>query len=135
AESAFEIRTSQSRNSAIIDHSADPQTPATNLSCAPVTSMTTIPPETESPAVAPPTTTSGPAAAYDSSPDIKLSEILPNPEGDDSGHEAVELNNTGTNTVRLDGWFLDDATTTNQPNSSAYGLSGSILPGQFLLIV
>jgi hypothetical protein len=66
------------------------------------------------------------------SPDIKISEILPNPAGLDEGQEAVELINIGTSTMSLDKWFLIDS----NPSSKAFQLaSTSIAPGEFLVIV
>jgi hypothetical protein len=39
--------------------------------------------------------------------DLRINEFVPNPEGDDSGSEWVELYNTGTSSVFLDGWSLE----------------------------
>jgi hypothetical protein len=68
---------------------------------------------------------------YDISPNIKISEILANPNGDDTGNEFVELSNTGTTDVRLEGWLLDDSTTTGQPKTSALELSGTLQAGHY----
>ena len=40
---------------------------------------------------------------------IKINEILPNPDGTDSGQEWVELYNAGTESVRMDGWTIETA--------------------------
>ena len=64
---------------------------------------------------------------------IKINEILPNPEGTDSGQEWVELYNAGTESVRMDGWMIETA-------SSSWGLKAtipaatSLEPGLFYLI-
>ena len=64
---------------------------------------------------------------------IKINEILPNPEGTDSGQEWVELYNAGTESVRMDGWMIETA-------SSSWGLKATIPagtqlePGSFYLI-
>jgi len=48
-------------------------------------------------------------ALYDYSSDIFVSEILPNPIGDDSQGEFIELFNNGTREVNLFGWSLSDS--------------------------
>lgn len=40
--------------------------------------------------------------------EIVISEILPNPEGSDSGKEWIELLNTGQSDINLGNWILDD---------------------------
>ncbi len=68
------------------------------------------------------------------SSDVKISEILPNPEGEDSGLEKVELSNTGDTPVDLSGWYLGDKSPSGIA-ANAYRLAGeSILPGGFLVI-
>lgn len=42
------------------------------------------------------------------STDIVISEILPNPDGTDTGKEWVELTNNGDSIVNLGNWLLDD---------------------------
>lgn len=51
-----------------------------------------------------------------------ISEILPNPEGSDSSLEWIELYNPYSETITLDGLFLDDI----EGGSNAYALSGYI---------
>ncbi len=67
---------------------------------------------------------------------IKISEILANPMGEDSGNEAVEIENNGSEAVNLANWWLDDASADNKPKNSAYGLPPiSVLPHQVAVIV
>ncbi len=47
------------------------------------------------------------APVYSSS--IVINELLPNPAGSDTSTEFIELQNTGTDSVDLAGWQLDDA--------------------------
>ena len=42
---------------------------------------------------------------------VIISEILPNPEGVDSGEEWIEIFNSTNDTVKLKGWILDDSLT------------------------
>ncbi|MFH1047950.1 MAG: lamin tail domain-containing protein [Patescibacteria group bacterium] len=51
-------------------------------------------------------------------PQIRLSEIMPAPEGDDALEEWVELHNIGTAPAVLTGWLLDDA----EGGSNAYAI-------------
>lgn len=63
---------------------------------------------------------------------IIISELLPNPAGEDSGHEAIELYNDDSKPISLEGWQLTDAT---MPDSRATAIGSVILnPGQILLI-
>ncbi len=74
----------------------------------------------------------GAASSFVKTNAIKISEILPNPPGEDAGKEQVELQNTGSLPVSLDGWLLDDKTEV-VPKTKAYMLSGqTIFPDQFL---
>ena len=50
---------------------------------------------------------------------IKINEILPNPDGTDSGQEWVDLYNAGTESVRMDGWTIETA-------SSSWGSKATI---------
>lgn len=59
---------------------------------------------------------------YETSDAILISELLPNPDGDDATGEYIELLNTGDADVSLDGWTLRD------PKSS-YTISGPIVAG------
>jgi hypothetical protein len=64
---------------------------------------------------------------------IKINEIIPNPDGTDSGQEWVELFNAGEDSVRMDGWSIETA-------SSSWSSRGTIPaetvldPGEFYLI-
>ncbi|HVY67613.1 MAG TPA: lamin tail domain-containing protein, partial [Patescibacteria group bacterium] len=48
---------------------------------------------------------------------VKITEILANPAGDDSGNEQVELINTGSQYVNLEGWMIGDSTATSSKNN------------------
>jgi hypothetical protein len=54
------------------------------------------------------------AAIYSNNPNtkIRITELLPNPAGDDGLTEYIELTNIGTETISLNGWILGDATRT-----------------------
>lgn len=61
------------------------------------------------------------------SPNIKFNEIYPNPVGDDSGNEQIELVNVGGDTVNVGGWWLADS---GGLKSSSFQLPSLILaPG------
>ena len=55
---------------------------------------------------------------------VQITAALPNPEGEDTGNEWVELTNPGSDPVSLDGWVLYD----RQQRSLA--LDGSIPGGE-----
>ncbi len=82
----------------------------------------------------PPAGSGGGIPAWSKTGAIKISEILANPDGEDSGNEQVELENTSNQTLNLDGWFLDDKPEGSGPKTSAYKLSGFIQAQQFLNI-
>ena len=64
---------------------------------------------------------------------VKINEILPNPDGSDSGQEWVELYHAGTDVVRLDGWTIETAS--SSWSSRVTIPAGTVLePGQFYLI-
>ena len=64
---------------------------------------------------------------------VKINEILPNPDGTDSGQEWVELYNAGTESIRMDGWTIETAS--SSWNSKAIIPAGTSLdPGEFFLI-
>jgi hypothetical protein len=66
---------------------------------------------------------------------IKITEILPNPTGEDSGFEKIELFNAGTESVNLEGLQLDDVSNTESISSNSYTLSEmSIAPAEYLAI-
>lgn len=94
-----------------------------------------LPDETEPPAEEPPPVVvppvSPPPVVY---LPLKITEILPNPIGADSGSEAVELFNPNNEAVDLAGWFLGDGLTV-VPASNAYVLSGTIPPAGYKSIV
>lgn len=58
---------------------------------------------------------------------ILISELLPNPSGLDTTDEWIELVNTGTETVQLDGWKLTD-------ESNYYTISNLLIePGEYVV--
>lgn len=59
---------------------------------------------------------------------IILNELLPDPRGDDSQDEFIELKNLENRLIPLNGWYLKDAA------GKKYVLSGNISSGGFLLI-
>ncbi len=62
---------------------------------------------------------------------IVISELFPNPEGDESTGEYIELYNVDTRAVDLRGWTLRDAS-----KSGAYTFSTShiLVPGAFMVV-
>lgn len=66
---------------------------------------------------------------------IKISEFMPNPEGNDSGEEWVELYNDSNSHVELKGWKLDDYSSDGKVGSSALLLSEyTIVPSGYLVV-
>lgn len=64
---------------------------------------------------------------------IKINEILPNPDGSDSGQEWVELYNAGTEAIRVDGWTIESASSSWSSRVSLPAET-TLEPGQFYLI-
>src|SRR3989344_1818786 len=64
------------------------------------------------------------------SSNVKIYRFLPNPTGDDAGKEWVEIKNSDSKTVLLDGWLLDDKDAGSGPASDSFVLSGSLAPGE-----
>jgi len=66
---------------------------------------------------------------------LKLNEFMPNPEGGDEGLEWVELVNTGSAAVRLDGWLIRVATSEWKDDSDyTFPAESEIPAGGFLVI-
>jgi len=67
------------------------------------------------------------------SDDIILSEIFPNPIGDDTSGEFIELKNIGKENVNLEGWKISDTSTTY--TISANDFTSTIIPagGYFVI--
>ncbi len=63
--------------------------------------------------------------------ELTLSELLPDPEGNDENNEWIELHNTSDHTVRLTGWQLDDAEGGSKPFTFT---TQTIGPESFLLL-
>ena len=62
---------------------------------------------------------------------IHISEILPNPEGTDTGHEWVELHNTTQQEVSLCGLLLDD----EEGGSAPFALKDLRIPPEGFLVI
>lgn len=63
--------------------------------------------------------------------DVIISQVLPNPTGDDTESEWIELENTSSNTVSLSGWTLSDG----YGSTSSFSLDGiSITAHTFLTL-
>ena len=60
-----------------------------------------------------------------------INEFLPNPEGNDSENEWIELFNNTNSTIDLSGWYLDDAEGGSSPYKIPEGIK--IASGQYLL--
>ncbi len=66
---------------------------------------------------------------------VKITEILPNPDGSDTGKEIVELFNYGNSPVNLLDWSLDDVNGDQSLSSNALVLFNiDIAPNQYLAI-
>ncbi|MDP3947178.1 MAG: lamin tail domain-containing protein [bacterium] len=57
-----------------------------------------------------------------------ISEVLPNPKGNDRGAEWIELGNDGSASAALSGWTIKDA------SGKAFQLRGEISQGGFFVI-
>lgn len=67
--------------------------------------------------------------------DIKITELLPNPLGSDSGFEQIELFNVGEEEVNLLGFRLDDVALTDAISSNAYTLPSTLLAAESYVAV
>lgn len=66
---------------------------------------------------------------------LRITELLPNPIGSDSGFEQIEIQNQGTETVNLEGYKLDDIASNQLISSNAYVLPNlTIDPNSYLAI-
>lgn len=59
---------------------------------------------------------------------LRVAALLPDPEGEDEGHEQVTLENTSAAVVALKGWKLRDR------SGNEYPLSGNVKAGQELVL-
>ena len=57
------------------------------------------------------------------SKDVKIVELLPDPDGADSGNEIIKLFNQGNKSVSLNDWVLDDGEVGDALGSSAYKIT------------
>ncbi|MDP4001295.1 MAG: lamin tail domain-containing protein [bacterium] len=68
--------------------------------------------------------------------EVEFNEIFPNPSGQDSGSEWVEVINTGTETIDLHDWILDDGEVGDKIGSSAYQIQSPVIrPGGVAIII
>ncbi len=68
-------------------------------------------------------------------PTIKITEILPNPKGKDSGRETIELYNYGTQSVVVDSWVLDNILPNQDLSSKAFTFSNlTIEPNEYFSV-
>ena len=63
---------------------------------------------------------------------VLINEFVPNPDGDDSGSEWIELYNASADTVDLTGWTLEWGTKSFSSSASIDG--ASIAPGAYFVI-
>lgn len=84
-----------------------------------------------------------PISALEASAQIRINEILPNPTGDDTGTERIEIYNAGLTPIDVTGWAIDDAATFDNATVRARlpedfdatcSTSAIILPGEFRVI-
>jgi len=70
-----------------------------------------------------------PADGEDASTCVVINEFLPNPSGTDRGQEFVEIVNTSSEAVSLDGWSLSD-----EAGSDRHVFSGTLSAGAGLVV-
>lgn len=71
-----------------------------------------------------------------SADEIQLIEIMPDPEGSDTGEEYVKLLNTGERVVELKDWILDDGAPQDNLGASALVLlEGKLDPGDEIEVI
>jgi DNA/RNA endonuclease YhcR with UshA esterase domain len=72
------------------------------------------------------------SSAY--SKNIIINEVLPNPKGDDSQNEFIELKNIGTTDIDLTGWKVGDASTKRYVVKTADFSSAILKPNEFFVL-
>lgn len=70
--------------------------------------------------------------SYDYSSKIVINEFLPNPNGDDTAQEYIEIKSLDTRKIRLIGWAIDDGVGGSSPYRFADG--DTISPNQILVL-
>lgn len=65
---------------------------------------------------------------------VQLSEILSNPMGSDMGQEWIELKNTSTESVDLDGWYFTDKPTASG-QIKRHPIQGIIIPASGYVVI
>lgn len=66
---------------------------------------------------------------------LRMSELMPNPDGLDTAAEWIELENISNLTIGLDGWyFIDKPTASGNTNRRTLSKETTIVAGQFLKI-
>ncbi|MFZ5363880.1 MAG: lamin tail domain-containing protein [Patescibacteria group bacterium] len=66
--------------------------------------------------------------------DIIVNEILPNPKGDDSDGEFIELKNIGTTSIDLTGWKIGDASSKRYTVKASDFTSITLKPKEFFVL-
>ena len=68
--------------------------------------------------------------------EVKLNELLVNPDGSDSGNEWVELYNAGSQTYDLSGWDIAwyKSSTSSYSGTASLPSGTTLAPGSFLLV-
>lgn len=149
SSSSFKLQTSSPRNSSIellpelIEEPEPTSTePPVVEDPAPIDPATDDPAPAGDPPVENPDPTVPPVVTPDPDPEpqpetvnIKITEILPNPVGSDSGFEQVELYNAGNQTVDLANFKLDDVAPTDPISSNAYTLPETeVQPDSYIFV-
>lgn len=100
------------RRTAIADTNTNADWTVEPLLSAIVTTPTTVLAAPTTAPVAPPVAPVAAPAPTSDAPiatnEITISELMPDPDGDDAGNEWIELKNASDHAVRLTGWQLDD---------------------------
>jgi len=66
--------------------------------------------------------------------DVKINEFMPDPDGSDADLEWVELFNSGSDTVALDGWSLEWGKNGSYSGSKVFSVDTDIEPGEVVLV-
>ena len=62
-----------------------------------------------------------------------INELMPNPDGSDSGNEWLELTNTGSDTANLEGWEIEYGTGGYDDHSWAFPAT-TLGPGEYVVV-
>ncbi len=79
--------------------------------------------------------TGGPEADCTLAGSITINELMPNPDGAGSDEEWIELYNSGTEAVNLEGWLVEwDTSDWETASDFAFEAGTSVEPGGFLVV-